>query len=181
MLSRRQASGIVRSMGASVVMTARTAIALSPSLLPHTHGSMPFLHGLCHHMVANGRSPWHLARRRWRTVAAGLDTLHLPMSREERRLKQLHQVAELIRAARQRAGLTQEELAARMTRAGEPTSRSQVSMWELGSPSGHVPSTGKLLAIFEVTRSGDPVRDEAKRQIARLEAQLAELRRQLSS
>ncbi len=66
-----------------------------------------------------------------------------------------------------------------MTEAGEPTSRSQVSMWELGSPSGHMPSTGKLLTIFEVTRSVDPTRDAAERQIAGLEAQLAELRRQL--
>ncbi len=101
------------------------------------------------------------------------------MSREERRRNQLQQVAELVRAARQRAGLTQEELALRMTEAGEPTSRSQVSMWELGSASGHMPSTGKLLTIFEVTRSVDPARDAAERQIAGLEAQLAELRRQL--
>src|SRR5215831_13449647 len=101
------------------------------------------------------------------------------MNREERRRRQLDQVAELVRVTRQRARLTQEELATRMTKAGEPTSRSQVSMWELGSPSGHMPSTGKLLTIFEVTRSVDPARDAAERQIAGLEAQLAELRRQL--
>src|SRR5215472_6551444 len=102
------------------------------------------------------------------------------MTREERRARQARQLADLVRAARQRAGLTQEELAARMTEAGEPTSRSQVSMWELGSPSGYVPSTGKLLAIFEVTRSTDPARDAAERQIAELEARLAELRSQLA-
>ncbi len=102
------------------------------------------------------------------------------MSREERRQKQMRQVAELVRAARQRAGFTQEELAARMSQAGEPTSRSQVSMWEMGSPNGHVPSTAKLLAIFEVTRSPDPTRDAAERQIADLESQLADLRRRLS-
>lgn len=92
----------------------------------------------------------------------------------------MRQVADIVRAARQRAGLTQEELAARMTEAGEPTTRSQVSMWELGSPSGHMPSTGKLLAIFEVTRSVDPARDAVERQIADLESQLVELRRQLA-
>ena len=102
------------------------------------------------------------------------------MSREERRLKQLRQVAELVRAARHRAGLTQEELADRMTEAGEPTSRSQVSMWEMGSPTGHIPSSGKFLAIFEVTRTVDPLRDAAERQIAGLEAQLGDLRRQLN-
>ena len=52
-------------------------------------------------------------------------------------------------------------------------------MWELGSPSGHTPSTGKLLTIFEVTRSIDLARDAAERQIVGLEAQLAELRRKL--
>lgn len=101
------------------------------------------------------------------------------MSKDERRQMQLRQVADLIRAARQRAGLTQEELAARMTEAGEPTTRAQVSVWELGSPSGHLPSTGKLLTIFEVTRSPDPARDQAERQIVELERQLADLRRRL--
>lgn len=101
------------------------------------------------------------------------------MSREERRLKQLRQVAELVRAARHRAGLTQEEMADRMTEAGEPTSRSQVSMWEMGSPTGHIPSSSKLLAIFEVTRLADPARDAAERQIAELEGRLADLRKLL--
>src|SRR5215471_14073408 len=101
------------------------------------------------------------------------------MNRDERRRKQMRQVADLVRAARQRAGVTQEELAARMTEAGEPTSRSQVSMWEMGPPNGHMPSTAKLLTIFEVTRSPDPARDAAERQIAELESQLADLRRRL--
>jgi transcriptional regulator with XRE-family HTH domain len=106
-------------------------------------------------------------------------SLGVPMNREERRQKQLRQVADLVRAARLRAGLTQEELANRMSQAGEPTSRSQVSMWELGSAKGHIPSTAKLLALFEVTRSSDPVRDAAERQIAELEGRIAELRRSL--
>lgn len=99
------------------------------------------------------------------------------MTREERRARHLRQVAELVRAARLRAGLTQEELAVRMGEAGEPTMRSQVSMWEMGSPNGHMPSTAKLLTIFEVTRTPDPGRDSAERRIAELEVQLAELRR----
>jgi transcriptional regulator with XRE-family HTH domain len=103
------------------------------------------------------------------------------MSREERRLKHLRQVADLVRAARLRAGMTQEELAAQMSLAGEPTSRSQVSMWELGSATGHMPSTAKLLTIFEVTRSPDPARDAAERQIVDLESQLADLRSRLGS
>jgi len=101
------------------------------------------------------------------------------VEREERRHRYLRQVADLVRTARVRAGLTQEELAARMTEAGEPTARSQVSMWELGSPSGHMPSTVKLLTIFEVTRSPDPARDAAERQIVELEAQLTELKNRL--
>ncbi len=40
---------------------------------------------------------------------------------------------------------------------------------------------GKLLAILEVTQSADPVRDAAERQIASLEVQLVELRRQLGA
>jgi len=101
------------------------------------------------------------------------------MNREDRRRKQLDQVAELVRVARQRAGLTQEALASRMTEAGEPTSRSQVSMWEMGAPSGHMPSTAKLLAIFEVTRSVHQSRDAVEHRIADLEAQLAKLRMEL--
>jgi ribosome-binding protein aMBF1 (putative translation factor) len=117
-------------------------------------------------------------------VAAPGETARYPLpsvSRDERRQQHLRQVADLVRAARQRAGLTQEELAARMSQAGEPTSRSQVSMWELGSPSGHMPSTAKLLTIFEVTRTPDPVRDAAERQILDLETQLADLRSRLGS
>ena len=70
-----------------------------------------------------------------------------------------------------------EELA--VNRLGVPVAASQVSMWELGSASGHMPSTAKLLTIFEVTRATDPARDAAERQIAELETRLADLRKLL--
>jgi transcriptional regulator with XRE-family HTH domain len=136
-------------------------------------------------IMAIDRVAWQYEANQWRTALilsgprgrrASLPGL---VTREERRLKQLRQVAELIRAARQRAGLTQDDLAARMTEAGEPTSRSQVSMWEMGREGGYMPSTAKLLTIFEVTRTADPARAAAERQMAELEDQLAELRRRL--
>jgi hypothetical protein len=109
-----------------------------------------------------------------------------------RQLEQRRELAQLVRAARESAGLSQGGLAAAMTAAGEPTDRRQVNRWERWAdaaddaepkPGGLVISAPKLLVLLRVTRrlAPQPDRDRARlvaavsdleREIDRLRAQL---------
>lgn len=93
--------------------------------------------------------------------------------------RQERDVRELVRVARLRAGLSQEGLAQRMSALGEPTTRSQISMWELRPPRGRDPSARKLLAILEATRVERPL-TATEEELAELERRLVELRALLS-
>ena len=79
----------------------------------------------------------------------------------------------MIRTLRDRASLTQEALALRMTRLGEPTTRSQVSMWEM--PEGQMPDTWKFLAILQATEPEDRPETPEERQARVMRARLAEV------
>jgi transcriptional regulator with XRE-family HTH domain len=98
------------------------------------------------------------------------------MDRRERRRARRREVAQLIRTLRLRAGLTQEGLARRMTRLGEPTTRSQVSMWELPGETGQMPETQKFLAILEATEPDDRPETAEERRARVLRARLSGLR-----
>jgi transcriptional regulator with XRE-family HTH domain len=83
-------------------------------------------------------------------------------------------VALLIRTARARAGLSQDALAARMTAMGEPTLRSQISMWE----TKQMPSAAALIAIIEACVEAEtPPVTEAERELDRLVEAFAKLGR----
>lgn len=103
---------------------------------------------------------------RWRAVSADA-------RREHRRARQ-REIARLVRTLRLRAGLTQEALAIRMTRLGEQTTRSQVSMWELAE-GGQIPETVKFLAILEATTPDERPESAEERQARVLRGRLADL------
>lgn len=80
------------------------------------------------------------------------------------------EIAQLVRAARTRAGLTQEQLAFRMTQLGEPTDRRQVGDWESGK---QMPGAYKFLLVLRSTAlSASARKTQAERDIEDVEAQL---------
>lgn len=97
--------------------------------------------------------------------------------RRAHRLARQREVAHLIRTLRNRAGLTQDALARKMTRLGERTSRSQVSMWEIGGEAGQLPSTLKFLALLQATEPEDRPESAEERQARVLRSRLTDLRR----
>jgi transcriptional regulator with XRE-family HTH domain len=99
------------------------------------------------------------------------------MDRRDRRQARRREVAHLIRTLRLRKGLTQEALALRMTALGEPTSRSQVSMWEMPSDRGQMPDTWKFLAILEATEPEERPETPEERQARVMRGRLIDLRR----
>jgi hypothetical protein len=106
------------------------------------------------------------------------------MDRAARRRQRRREVAQLIRTLRDRAHLTQERLAWKMTQLGEPTSRSQVSMWEVVPPrdpsepdGGQMPSTEKFIAMLEATVPEDRPETAEERQARILRARLSDLPR----
>jgi hypothetical protein len=108
----------------------------------------------------------------------------LAMDRRTRRRARRREVATLIRTLRLRAGLTQEGLAYRMTQLGEPTNRSQVSMWELLPPRdpgeadpGQMPATEKFIVILQATEPEDRPETPEERQARVLRGRLTDLRR----
>jgi DNA-binding transcriptional regulator YiaG len=78
---------------------------------------------------------------------------------ETPRQEQVRQVAQLVRAARRRAGLTQAGLAHRMTQLGEKTTRSQVSMWE----TSRLPNAFKLIRLVHAAASMPQTHGEGDR------------------
>lgn len=99
--------------------------------------------------------------------------------RNHRTQPQRQSVATIIRARRLAAGLSQQGLADRMTAAGVPTGRAEVSRWEKGVVD---PAASRFVAVFEVTdvSSADPVVDQLTATVARMTAQMAALRQQLA-
>jgi hypothetical protein len=99
------------------------------------------------------------------------------MDRRDRRQARRREVARLIRTLRLRAGLTQEALAIKMSALGEPTTRSQVSMWEMPGESGQMPDTWKFLAILQATEPEDRPESAEEVQARVLRGRLVDLRR----
>jgi len=97
--------------------------------------------------------------------------------RQERRRARQREVARLIHTLRIRAGLTQEGLAYKMTQLGEPTSRSQVSMWEIAGEKGQMPATEKFIVLLQATEPEDRPETVEERQARVLRARLADLPR----
>lgn len=102
--------------------------------------------------------------------------VQVAMDRRERLRARRREVAQLIRTLRLRAGLTQEGLAYRMTQLGEPTLRSQISMWEMGEK-GQMITTPKLLALLQATEPEDRPESPEERQARVLRGRLGDLRR----
>ena len=105
------------------------------------------------------------------------------MDRAARRRQRRREIAQMIRTLRTRAGMTQEGLAFRMTQLGEPTSRSQVSMWEVVPPRdpaepdpGQMPSTAKFVCLLEATAPEDRPETTAEREARVMRARMADLR-----
>lgn len=103
--------------------------------------------------------------------------------RATRRRARRREVAQLIRTLRTRAGMTQERLAWKMTQLGEPTTRSQVAMWEVLPPrdpdepdGGQMPSTEKFIVLLAATEPEEHPETAEERQGRVLRARLAELR-----
>jgi transcriptional regulator with XRE-family HTH domain len=97
------------------------------------------------------------------------------VDRTARRLARQREIAQLIKLARASAGLSQEDLARRMTAMGETTHRSQVSMWEMGPPHGQAPTIWKFLAVLEACETGEEA--ELLDEILALQRRLRSLRR----
>lgn len=102
--------------------------------------------------------------------------LAVAMDRAARRAQRQKEIALLIRTLRHRADMTQEDLAREMTRLGDPTSRSQVSMWEMPGPQGNLPDLDKFLTILEATEPRDQPETAADRQGRFLRRRLTDLR-----
>lgn len=83
---------------------------------------------------------------------------------ETRRQREQRLIAGMIRAARRRAGLTQEALALRMTQLGTPVTRGQISMWE----TSQMPGAYKLVALVHAVVSVARPRGEGDRELDRL-------------
>jgi transcriptional regulator with XRE-family HTH domain len=97
--------------------------------------------------------------------------------RAERRLARQREVAHLVRALRDRAHLTQEELAYRMSRIlGQKVYRSQVSMWEIPGRAGQMVSTDLFLALLEATTPEDRPETIEERQARVIRTRVSGLR-----
>ena len=97
--------------------------------------------------------------------------------RQERRRARQREVAHLVRTLRNRVGLTQEELAFKMSRIlGQKVHRSQVSMWEIAGESGQMVSTDMFLALLEATTPEDRPESIEERRARVIRARVGELR-----